>query len=543
MTCDVQFFLSKNFNPGWAVCEIENSTAVRVIYGIVALVGLVENFLVCFTLIRFPALRSRTSHFIIHLAISDIITLTWVIPFHLFPFVPVFPQQPGYDALCRLFFSKFPLWSTIFASAYSLLLVTMERFTAIVFPIKHKVIFTNRNSGFMMAACWFIGIISNVFMLYAHYKMITELHRRLKEIDAKRAGKAIEAKAVKKETWQLRGQQPTIPEVPPPIEHGWISQPGEFIEPVWTERAVLPTRLEELLIDITEEEGEYVDAEEDDTVYMESDFSDMEDSVNDCLLLVTTERFTAIVFPIKHKVIFTNRNSGFMMAACWYIGIISNLNMFRIFALREGVCSVEWPPHNPSFQIGVGIYNMTIVYVFPISFMLYAHYKMITELKHRLKEIDAKRSGKVRESKSVRKEAWQLRVSEQLIRTLLWVVITYAVCWAPNQFLFFAYNMGANVDFTQPYYHFSVIFAIFNSCMNPIIYSLKNKPYRVGLKEALKWGKLSQAARSASRLAGISKTDSSGGAPKALNTPLSSVVTGTSARSPPTSVVDEASNI
>ena len=220
---------TKTSNGGWAVSDIENSTIVRVIYGIITLVGLVGNFLVCFTLIRIPALRSRTSHFIIHLAVSDMLTLTWVIPFHLFPYVPMLPQQPGYDALCRLFFSKFPLWSTIFASAYS-------------------------------------------------------------------------------------------------------------------------------------------------------------------LLLVTTERFTAIVFPIKYKTVFNKRNSAFMMASCWIIGIVSNVYNFRIFALRDGVCNVEWP--NIHYQRFIGVYTIAVVYLFPISFMMYAHYKMITQLKQRVKEMDARRTGK-----------------------------------------------------------------------------------------------------------------------------------------------------
>ena len=38
-----------------------------------------------------------------------------------------------------------------------------------------------------------------------------------------------------------------MPEVPPPIEHGWIRHPGELIEPVWTEGPVLPTCLEDIL--------------------------------------------------------------------------------------------------------------------------------------------------------------------------------------------------------------------------------------------------------------------------------------------------------
>ena len=99
--------------------------------------------------------------------------------------------------------------------------------------------------------------------------------------------------------------------------------------------------------------------------------------------------------------------------------------------------------------------------------------------------------------------------------------------------------MGAPVDFTQVYYHVSVIFAICNSCLNPIIYSLKNKPYRVGLKEALRCGPLSAITKTASRLAGLSKTDDSsqvapvhnieGGT---TNSPMSSMILRTPKHSP-----------
>lgn len=89
-------------------------------------------------------------------------------------------------------------------------------------------------------------------------------------------------------------------------------------------------------------------------------------------------------------------------------------------------------------------------------------------------------------AKSARKkEAWQVKAAQELSHTLLVVVITFAICWAPNQIFFFVYNMGAKLPFNTPVYHITVIMSLCNSCINPFIYFFKNKHYRVGLMKAL----------------------------------------------------------
>ena len=68
-----------------------------------------------------------------------------------------------------------------------------------------------------------------------------------------------------------------MPEVPPPIEHGWIRHPGELIEPVWTEGPVLPTCLEDILQHQVEESTSEDESQEDDIINSDSDISDIED--------------------------------------------------------------------------------------------------------------------------------------------------------------------------------------------------------------------------------------------------------------------------
>ena len=73
-----------------------------------------------------------------------------------------------------------------------------------------------------------------------------------------------------------------IQEIPPPTEHGW-TKCEDYIEPVWSEGPVLPSCLEDILLEITAEEetsdGEDTDSAEDDL--NESDCSGLDDYESD----------------------------------------------------------------------------------------------------------------------------------------------------------------------------------------------------------------------------------------------------------------------
>ncbi|XP_071503264.1 allatostatin-A receptor-like [Diadema antillarum] len=310
-------------DQGWGVGTIENMAVVRTVYGFIAIIGILGNFIVCLALIRNATLRTRTSHFIIHLAVTDLLTSFWIIPFNLFPRPPDLADNIGGEIVCRLYSSKFPLWCTIFASVYSLVTVTIERYFAVVHPIKFKIFF------------------------------------RMK----------------------------------------------------W------------------------------------------------CVL---------------------------MMAATWVIGFASNVYFFLVYDAVDGACVFTGYASVAAQRI-VGVYTFSAVYVVPVAITLYCHRKMIISLK---KQMDAmrkdKRQNRAAGHKSKRDEnAWQLKATNEIQKTLFVVLVTYMICWAPNQFIFFAYNLGAKVDFAQPYYHVSVMFALCNSCLNPFIYVYKNKYFRQGVVEAL----------------------------------------------------------
>ncbi|XP_041457374.1 allatostatin-A receptor-like [Lytechinus variegatus] len=311
---------SFNDVEGWSVSRIENSSLVRSIYGLIAIIGMSGNALVCFVLLRVPSLRTRTSQFIVHLAVTDFMTSFWVIPFHLFPFTPPIPEGFAGELMCRFYVSKYLMWVTVFASVYSLVSITLERYFAIVHPIKYKTTFSFKYSIVIMIGCWLVGAISNSFFFYVY------------------------------------------------------------------------------------------------------DFQD---------------------------------------GACHFV-----------------------PYPTDYLKKVIGVYIFLLIYFIPITLNLLCHAKMIRSLRQQAKTLDGNMFQGNDGNGLKRNEAWQLKIAQDVQRMLLVVVVTFMICWAPNQFIFLAFNLGANVDFASWYYHFSVILAICNSCMNPFIYVFKHKEFRHGIAKA-----------------------------------------------------------
>jgi len=57
------------------------------------------------------------------------------------------PRTPGNwadEALCRLWFTKMPLWGMLMSSTYNIVFLTIERFLAIVYPFWYRALYSRR---------------------------------------------------------------------------------------------------------------------------------------------------------------------------------------------------------------------------------------------------------------------------------------------------------------------------------------------------------------------------------------------------------------
>nr|XP_054753878.1 trissin receptor-like [Lytechinus pictus] len=202
------------------------------------------------------------------------------------------------------------------------------------------------------------------------------------------------------------------------------------------------------------------------------------------LTCVTLERYFSIVHPLHYDAVFTARKAGLMIFSVWVFGFVMNSYMLYVFYNDGGTCMLRWP--NVGYQTFVGVANFCVIYVIPITVMGISYWLIMSNLQASAQKL----RQETREGKSGPMSLELLSARKKVVKMLAVVVVTFAICWAPNQFVFFAYNCGWNLDFDQWYYHLTVLVAFCNSCMNPFIYAFKSKQYRKALRAAVcskKW--------------------------------------------------------
>ncbi|XP_071793204.1 galanin receptor type 1-like [Asterias amurensis] len=200
------------------------------------------------------------------------------------------------------------------------------------------------------------------------------------------------------------------------------------------------------------------------------------------LTAVNLERYVAIVYPHKYKTVFSKRNKYTVIAVCWMLGGITKLQHVILSEEDEVIGCHRDGWSSGGAQAVFGLYTFTVSFFAPFIVMILAQVKVISKLNRQVKMLTA-RTATSGLNHSDQREMWQLRVSQTLVKTLLACVITFGVCWIPNQVWFLLFNFGVPMTIGGPFHLLTVILAVGNSCVNPVIYTMTNKPFRKGIRE------------------------------------------------------------
>ena len=85
----------------------------------------------------------------------------------------------------------------------------------------------------------------------------------------------------------------------------------------------------------------------------------------------------------------------------------------------------------------------------------------------------------------IHKDKFQM-ARRNTIKTLLIVGCCFILCWVQNQVLYLMYNLGYEIDWNSPYYHFTVLMVFVNCTVNPFVYLFKYQDYQVALRKFLR---------------------------------------------------------
>lgn len=200
------------------------------------------------------------------------------------------------------------------------------------------------------------------------------------------------------------------------------------------------------------------------------------------LLVITKDRFVAIVFPFKPRMEF--RSAGIILALIWLsaLGVMAPLvYAMRVQANSQGyeVCIEDW---SPVFDAATAPRNYTVVlfvslYLTPLLTMAVLYSIIGWKLWKR------KRLGEQVNSVDPAQAA-----KKKVIKMLITVVLLFAACWLPlyiYQFIvFFALHKLPCFDSNFVFYFISLFLSHANSAINPFLYALFNRNYREGFLSA-----------------------------------------------------------
>ena len=125
-----------------------------------SILGLSGNILVCFTIWKATFLHTITNYLIVNLAISDSLVCIFSALQILWNNL-VFPRSEiAKHIFCHLFASEILLWLSTTGSAIALILVSLERFIGVVYPLHYQLFITGKRVQIAIFFQWIVALIA-----------------------------------------------------------------------------------------------------------------------------------------------------------------------------------------------------------------------------------------------------------------------------------------------------------------------------------------------------------------------------------------------
>ncbi|KAJ6635357.1 Allatostatin-A receptor [Pseudolycoriella hygida] len=140
------------------------SMVVPVFFGLIGLAGFVGNGLVVIVVVANQQMRSTTNLLIINLAAADILFVVFCVPFTATDYV--LPEWPFGDLWCKVV--QYMIVVTCHASVYTLVLMSFDRFLAVVHPVTSMSLRTERNATLAILLAWVVIVTSAIPVALSH---------------------------------------------------------------------------------------------------------------------------------------------------------------------------------------------------------------------------------------------------------------------------------------------------------------------------------------------------------------------------------------
>lgn len=143
---------------------------VTICFSLIGITGFLGNTLVIFVVLMNPQMRSTTNMLIINLAIADLLFVVFCVPFTAIDYVAT--EWPLGNAWCKIV--QYLIIVTALASIYTLVLMSLDRFLAVVYPISSRSLRNERNAMKAITILWLLILSSSIPVIFAHGVVVSK---------------------------------------------------------------------------------------------------------------------------------------------------------------------------------------------------------------------------------------------------------------------------------------------------------------------------------------------------------------------------------
>lgn len=133
-------------------------------FGLIGVTGFVGNILVILVVLLNAQMRSTTNILILNLSTADLLFVVFCIPFTAADYV--IRIWPFGELWCKTV--QFLIVVTVHTSIYTLVLMSLDRFLAVVYPIASRSIRTERHTFKTIIILWIIAVVTAIPVLFVY---------------------------------------------------------------------------------------------------------------------------------------------------------------------------------------------------------------------------------------------------------------------------------------------------------------------------------------------------------------------------------------
>ncbi|XP_059404305.1 substance-P receptor-like [Carassius carassius] len=197
---------------------------------------------------------------------------------------------------------------------------------------------------------------------------------------------------------------------------------------------------------------------------------------------IALDRYMAIIHPLQQRMSATQ--TKLVIGVIWVLALLLAFPQYYYSDTDQlpgrVVCYIDWPEYTVlDFKTMYFVCVAVLIYFLPLLVMGCAY--LVVGLTLWASEIPGDSSDRYQE---------QLTAKRKVVKMMIVVVCTFAVCWLPYHVYFLIYQFYPHLfehPFIQQVYLTIMWLAMSSTMYNPIIYCCLNDRFRAGFKQAFHW--------------------------------------------------------